>query len=205
MFISFVDKGANQYGLIIEDYKFYINKSDKNGDNMTNEQKNEEPMIPLSAIGKLREIFSINKNDSEKDEKEVDINKGEGASEPAPIADISNRDLLEQLPGAIADSVKGAIGEAVSAIPTDVNIDKSEKNDEEKSDEGSDKTDENSEDKEINKKEEKDDENSEDEKDDDVEINKRQTSMTDVVVDTTSSSDFYKRTGRDHLGRKIRK
>ena len=47
--------------------------------------------------------------------------------------------------------------------------------------------------------------NPEDEKNDDVEINKRQTSMTDVAVDTTPSSDFYQRTGRDHLGRKIRK
>ena len=29
--------------------------------------------------------------------------------------------------------------------------------------------------------------------------------MTDVVHDTNSSTDFYERTGRDHLGRKIKR
>ena len=49
-------------------------------------------------------------------------------------------------------------------------------------------------------------ESEEDEKKkEEVEINKRQTSMTDVVIDNNPPTDFYERTGRDHLGRKIRR
>ena len=47
--------------------------------------------------------------------------------------------------------------------------------------------------------------NDDEEKPDDVDINKRQTSMTDVVIDNNPQTDFYERTGRDHLGRKIRR
>lgn len=65
LFISFVDKGANQYGLEIEDYNFYINKNDKNCEIMAKDEKNEEPMIPISSLAKLRDIFSINKKDTE--------------------------------------------------------------------------------------------------------------------------------------------
>ena len=200
LFISFVDKGANQYGLEIEDYNFYINKNYKNGENMSEEVKNEEPMIPISAIGKLRDIFSINKkDDTETKETDVDINKEE-TPEPTPTADISNRDLLEQIPGAVAEAVKVAIGEAVSVTTADVSIDKAEKDD--KKDEKEDKDDKKDE-SEVNDKKE-DNSDSEDDGKEDVEINKRQTSMTDVVVDTTPSPDFYTRTGRDHLGRKLR-
>ena len=201
LFISFVDKGANQYGLEIEDYNFYINKRDKNGEKMTNEQKNEEPMIPISALDKLRDIFSINKSETEDEEEkdDVEIDKEETGGEPAPSEDITNKELLEKLPGAVAQAVKEAINEAVSTTETDTDIYKSDEKEEEKDDvdinksedEKSDKTDGATKDK--------------DKKDDDVDINKRHTSMTDTVVDTTSSSDFYQRTGRDHLGRKIRK
>lgn len=200
LFISFVDKGANQYGLEIMDYNVYINKNDKTGEKMTNENKNEEPMIPISSLAKLRDIFSINKSETEDEEKpdETDIDKDETVEQPPVNEDITNKDLLEQLPGAVAQAVKEAITEAVSKSGTDPNIDKADE-EEEKED-----------DVEINKsKQGKDDDsdeetNPEEDKKDDVDINKRQTSMTDVAVDMTPSSDFYERTGRDHLGRKIR-
>lgn len=199
LFISFVDKGANQYGLEIMDYNVYINKNDKTGDKMTNEEvKNEEPMIPISALGKLRDFFSINKSESDAGDDGDKVK--EPASEPEETGDISNRELLEKLPGALAESVKEAIGEAVASAG-DVSINKNEKDDE------TDKTDESDEEgsKKEKEKEKPDESEEDDEKDDDkVSINKRKTSMTDVVVDEAPSTDFYTRTGRDHLGRKIR-
>ena len=190
LFISFVDKGANQYGLQIEDYNIYINKNDKTGGNMTNEDKTEDAMIPISALGKLKDIFSINKNQDDKPD-DVDINKDETIEDTTPEGDVTNKELLEQLPALLKTAVVEGIKEVAETKTDDSTIDKADDNDD----------DEDSDDVEINKNE--DDDSTEDEKDD-VEINKRQTSMTDVVVDTTSSSDFYKRTGRDHLGRKIR-
>ena len=198
LFISFVDKGANQYGLEVMDYNFYINKNDKTGEKMTNEQKNEEPMIPLSAIDKLRDIFSINKSETE-NEEDKDIDKEETVEEPASSGDITNKELLEKLPEAIVEAFKEAFKQPASNPEEDVEIDKADEDEEKKDDV------------EINKSEDESSEESdeepekEEEKKDDVEINKRQTSMTDVVVDTNSSTDFYERTGRDHLGRKIKR
>ena len=192
LFISFVDKGANQYGLEIMDYNVYINKNDKNGEKMTEEEivTNEEPMIPISALDKLREFFSFTKNEAIDETPEV--NKQETDVEEPVNDDISNKELLEKLPAALAEFVKEAISEAVANANADEDIDKNDKNDEEEKDEGS----------EEENVGEKADESEEDEKD--VEINKRQTSMTDVIVDDTPSPDFYSRTKRDHLGRKIR-
>lgn len=198
LFISFVDKGANQYGLEVMDYNFYINKNDKTGEKMTNEQKNEEPMIPLSAIDKLRDIFSINKSETE-NEEDKDIDKEETVEEPASSGDITNKELLEKLPEAIVEAFKEAFKQPASTPEQDVEIDKADEDEEKKDDV------------EINKSEDESSEESDEEpekeekKKDDVEINKRQTSMTDVVVDTNSSTDFYERTGRDHLGRKIKR
>ena len=198
LFISFVDKGANQYGLEVMDYNFYINKNDKTGEKMTNEQKNEEPMIPLSAIDKLRDIFSINKSETE-NEEDKDIDKEETVEEPASSGDITNKELLEKLPEAIVEAFKEAFKQPASNPEEDVEIDKADEDEEKKDDV------------EINKSEDESSEESDEEpekeedKKDDVEINKRQTSMTDVVVDTNSSTDFYERTGRDHLGRKIKR
>jgi len=201
LFISFVDKGANQYGLEIMDYNVYINKNDKTGEKMTNENKSEEAMIPISALGKLRDIFSINKSETEDEERtdETDIDKEETVEQPPVNEDITNKELLEKLPGAVAQAVKEAINEAVSTTETDTDIDKSDEDDENKDDVDINKSDDENGDE--SKEETKPDET----QSDDVDINKRQTSMTDVAVDTTSSSDFYERTGRDHLGRKIRR
>ena len=198
LFISFVDKGANQYGLEIMDYNVYINKNDKNGEKMTNEEKIEEPMIPLSALDKLRDIFSINKKDTGKKE-ESKTDKEETDEKASENEDISNKELLEQLPGAIVKAFVEASKESEPTPQNEVDINKSDKDDDEGDDE--DKTDSEK----AEKEESEEEDEKEEEKKEDVEINKRQTSMTDVVVDTTSSSDFYERTGRDHLGRKIRK
>ena len=197
LFISFVDKGANQYGLEVMDYNFYINKNDKTGEKMTNEEKNEEPMIPLSAIDKLRDIFSINKNESEKDD--VKIDKKETDEEPPEVEDISNKDLLEQLPDAIVKAFVEATKEAEPTPQNDEVINKSDKDDEKKEEENDNDSGE--------EEPEKDEEESEEDekKKEEVEINKRQTSMTDVVIDNNPPTDFYERTGRDHLGRKIRR
>lgn len=196
LFISFVDNGANQYGFEIMDYNVYINKNDKNGEKMTEEEivTNEEPMIPISALDKLRDFFSFTKNEIDA-EKIPEVNKQETDVEEPVADDISNKELLEKLPAALAESVKEAISEAIANASADEDIDKNEKDDEEKNDEDS----------EDENVEENVDESKKDEKEkEDVEINKRQTSMTDVIVNDTPSPDFYTRTKRDHLGRKIR-
>ena len=199
LFISFVDNGANQYGLEIMDYNVYINKNDKTGEKMTNEEEvvqNEETMIPLSALDKLREFFSFNKNEIEAEET-PEVNKQEENVEEPVDDDISNKELLEKLPAALAESVKEAISEAIANSSENVDVDKADKNDEDEADEN------NEGDSEENKADDKAEEpEEEDEKD--VNINKRQTSMTDVVVNESPSPDFYTRTKRDHLGRKIR-
>ncbi|WP_295591232.1 XkdF-like putative serine protease domain-containing protein [uncultured Methanobrevibacter sp.] len=198
LFISFVDKGANQYGLEVMDYNFYINKNDKTGEKMTNGEKNEEPMIPLSAIDKLRDIFSINKSDTE-DDDETKIDKEETGGETPEVEDISNKDLLEQLPDAIVKAFVEATKEVEPTPQNDEVINKADKDEEKKEEEN----DNDSEEEEPEKEEE---ESEEDEKKkEEVEINKRQTSMTDVVIDNNPPTDFYERTGRDHLGRKIRR
>ena len=196
LFISFVDSGANQYGLEIMDYNVYINKNDKNGEKMTEEEivTNEEPMIPISALDKLREFFSFTKNDIEA-EKIPEVNKQETDVEEPVNDDISNKELLEKLPAALAESVKEAISEAIANASADEDIDKNDKNDEEEKEEDS----------EAENVEEKPEESEKDKKEkEDVEINKRQTSMTDVIVNDAPSTDFYTRTKRDHLGRKKR-
>ena len=193
LFISFVDSGAYQYGLEIMDYDVYINKNDKTGEKMTNEEViNDEPMIPISALDKLRDFFSINKSESNAEEVKTE----ETVKEDEKTDDISNKELLEKLPAALAETVKEAISEAIENAKEDVSIDKEDKNED-------DKKEDTSEDEKDEEKPEKNPEKNENEKED-VEINKRQTSMTDVVVNDTPSPDFYTRTNRDHLGRKIR-
>ena len=191
LFISFVDKGANQYGLEIMDYNVYINKNQK-GEKMTN---NEEPMIPISAIGKLKDVFSINKRETEKNEKEEKTDE-----KPAPSEDITNKELLEQ----IGDVVKKAFIEVIEEVTSKKEED--DKKEDENIDKKEDKNDEKEEDKKDDEKEDKDnDEKEEDKKDKkDVNINKRQTSMPENISDTTPKSDFYKMSGRDNLGRKIK-
>lgn len=186
LFISFVDKPANQYGLEIMDYNVYINKNNKNGEKMTNEEKKEEEaMIPVSAIGKLKDIFSINKAESGEKKDEEKIDKEENVEE---TSDISNKDLLEQLPKLVAESVKQAIVEVISAKEDEKPEKETEKKEDEKKEDDDTK---------IDKKDNN-------EKSDDVSINKRQTSMTDNVTNTEPTTSFYERTSRDHLGRKIR-
>ena len=199
LFISFVDHGANQYGLEIMDYNVYINKNDKTGEKMTEEEiaTNEDAMIPISALAKLREFFSFTKPEAE---ETPEVNKQEDDVEEPANDDISNKELLEQLPGAVAQAVKEAINEAVSNPESEADIDKADDAEEEE---------EEKEDVEINKSKDEKPESGEEPEDeesdkDDVEINKRQTSMTDIVVNDSPSQDFYQRTHRDHLGRKIR-
>lgn len=200
LFISFVDKGANQYGLEIMDYDVYINKNDKTGEKMTKENKSEEPMIPLSAIDKLRDIFTINKRETDEEEKkdESKEDKKETAEQPAPSEDITNKELLEKLPELLAQAVKEAITEAVSETEKDTDSDKAKEDKEKKEDEDINKSKE-------NKDEDSDkDTKSEEDKKDDVDINKRQSHMIENTVNPTSSPDFFKMSGRDHFGRKIR-
>lgn len=175
LFISFVDDGANGFTLEVLNRDEYINKS-KNGDKMTETKDNSQDMVSISALGKIRDLF-INKNDDEKPEQ-----KPEEKPEPE-TKDITNQELLEQLPDAIVSAFKEAF--------------KKEEKEKEKEDETK-----------VNKKDDETEETESSEKpedkEDETKIDKRSTHKPETITVSEPSKDFYTRTGRDHMGRKIR-
>lgn len=203
--ISIVDKPANQFGFEVADYTAFINKrASEEVDTMANEKEIEDK-ISISGWSKITQMF--HKEDTAIDKSEEVIDKA--VDEPTATDDISNKELLEAIPSAVAEGVKLAMSEMKSA-GNDDEVDKSEgETAAESSDEESD----------IDKAEEKADETETDEDDDidksedgkseevdDTRIDKRQTEMpTNIDKSQAPSPSFYERTGRDAMGRKIRK
>ena len=201
--ISIVDNPANQFGFEVDNYTAFINKrASEEVDTMTNE-KDLTDRISIQGWGKITDMFR----------KEDSINKNEDESEPVDKAagdtdDISNKELLEAMPNVIAEGFKIALNEMKgSEEQNEDDIDKSD----ESADETSEESTENKEDETDDSEEEDDDDidKSEDGKADYIDetgIDKRQTQMpnTTTTAPSSSDSDFYKRTGRDAMGRKIR-
>lgn len=199
LFISFVDKPSNMFGLEIMDYNVYINKRAK-VDNMKEETTiQQEEKISLSGWEKIVKSFQalglINKSvDAEELEtEEVEIEKSVDTTEEP--ADISNTELLEKIPEAVATGITTAfekMGEAKQqeeVKPVDeVAVEKSEEPAEEEEPE----------------KEKADEVEDKPVKEEEVEINKRATSKEEnVIVETTSN--FYDKAGRDMFGCKVKK
>lgn len=195
LFISFVDKPANQYGLEIMDYEVYINKRAKNVDGEKMTENIEEPIaeekISVTAFERLMDKFfdkfSINKAETEEKPEEVEEEK------PAEetTGDITNAELLEELKTIIPQAMKDAFMELAEMDKAET---EEEKPEEEKKEEESE---------EIEKSEEETSEEEEEEKEE-VEIDKRQTVKTENIVEE-KTSNFYTKTGRDGFGRKLRK
>ena len=199
LFISLVDKPSNQYGLEIMDYDIYINKRAKN-DIMTEEKQIDEK-VSMSTLEKIIDLFSLNK--SETPVEEVEITKEETAVEEPEQevkADLTNEELLAQIDekiNGISDSVTAGVVSAFEKLPEVIREKQAEtkaETEEEVEPEKEDVADK-TEEVEVKKTETK---------TDDVEINKRQTTKTENV-ETVSETNFYKLSGRDSFGCRIKK
>ena len=203
LYISFVDKPANQYDWEIMTYDAYINKNEKDVEEMT-EIENKEEMISVSALEKIKGLF-VNKS-----EDEVTVEKAEGEETAEPTAEPTNDEtvtaLFEKLDTIIEQN--NQILEAINKTEEDAEVDEEEEIEKAEEDEKEEETAEEKkeEDEEIEKAEEepsKEDEEKKEE-DEDVHVEKRETNMIENQNSQTYTT-FYHSTGRDHLGRKIRK
>ena len=203
LYISFVDKPANQYGWEVMTYDAYINKNEKDVEEMT-EIENKEEMMSVSAFEKLARLF-VNKS-----EEEVTVEKAEGEpTEPTTPAEPTNDETVTALFDKLDTIIEqnNQILEAINkAEETDAEVDEEEEiekaEDEEKEEETAE--DKKEEDEEIEKAEEEPSEEKKEEEDEDVHVEKRETNMIENQ-NTQTYTTFYHSTGRDHLGRKIRK
>lgn len=202
LYISFVDKPANQYGWEVMTYDAYINKNEKDVEEMTNTE-NKEEMISVSALEKIKGLF-VNKS-----EEEVTVEKAEGEpTEPTTPAEPTNDETVTALFDKLDTIIEqnNQILEAIKAEETDAEVDEKEEiekaEDEEKEEETAE--DKKEEDEEIEKAEEEPSKEDEKKEDEDVHVEKRETNMIENQ-NTQTYTTFYHSTGRDHLGRKIRK
>ena len=197
LFISFVDKPANQYGFEVMTYDAYINKNEKKLDVEEMTETNEE-MISVSALEKLKDIFSITKAEEEPVPEEV---TEESSADETVTALFEKLDMIIEQNNQILE----AINKEEENVDEEEEIEKAEE-DEEDSEEAEDEEIEKAEESEEEEKEEdveKSESEEEEKKDEDASINKRETSMIEKS-NTQSKTTFYQNTGRDHLGRKIR-
>ena len=203
--ISLVDKPANGFGFDVSEYTAFINKrAGTEVDKMTNENE-EFDKISISGWGKITDMFR----------KADAINKSEEETEPPKeededsVDDISNKELLEALPGLIAEGFKNALLELKEETSEAEEIDKAEDEEEPEDEDSSEETEteEETESEETEDDSEGDINKSETETADYVEetaIDKRQTSMPTGGHSAPVHKSFNERNHRDHLGRKIR-
>lgn len=201
LFISIVDKGANGYPFEIFDYETYINKNKAKDEPTMSETGNTE------ARFSLKEWLGLEKHFTERA-----INKAEEET-PAKTNETESQETdAEKNIKALFDKLD-AIEEKLDTILNADDIDKEESSEEkEKEKEDEEKVDkENKSSEEEKEEEETDDEkdiNKSEEETDETDINKRQTKKTADIpqdINKSANSTFYEKTGRDTLGRKIRK
>ena len=197
LFISFVDKPANQFGFEVMTYDAYINKNEKKDVNKMTEA-NEE-MISVSALEKIRDIFSISKAE---EETAVEETATEDASADETVTALFEKlDMIIEQNQTILDS----INKEEESVDEEEEIEKAEEDEsseEAKEDEEIEKEESEDEDEDIEKSEEESEEETK-EDEEDVNIDKRETSMIENQI-TESTNNFYAKTGRDAFGRKIK-
>lgn len=191
VFISFVKKGSNGYGLEIEKPNVYINKSSREDNKMPEQNTTDiqEETISLSGLAKIKEIFGINKTATEATEPKQEVKPEPVQSEPVEPKqesnDISNTELLEKIPNAVAIGIANAFTEMAKkeaeAKPTEP---VKEDEDEEKEEPETSET-------EPTKKIPK--------------INKSATSKEENSPVPNTNTNFYSKSARDMFGCRIRK
>ena len=194
LFISFVKKASNGFNWEVFDYTQFLNKSSINGDIMAEDVKSqiEDEKISLNGLERIKDIFGLNKESSEEEEPveetlaDEEMDK-EGEAEPV---DISNAELLEKLPQAVAEAVISALSDYANkeeepAEPTE------EEELEKESEEESEK--------------EETDEEKEEESEDDNKLNKSSQKMDEMPPKKTApKSRFLESETRDAMGRNKR-
>ena len=194
--ISIVDEGANGLPFEVVDYLTYINKM---SDKMTDENKK-------FSLSDIKDLFTLKKEIQD----EVIINKAEEpAPEAAPAveADKSIDALFEKV-----DMLIAAVDEIKQALNTD--IEKAEEDKEEEPAEEEEKKDEEEIEKADSEEEDKKEENTEEKEEEEEKIEKNDAEETviekstvkphDIPTEPTTTSNFFTRTNRDALGRKIK-
>ena len=202
LYISFVDKPANQYDFEVMSYDAYINKNEKDVEEMT-EIENKEEMISVSALEKIKGLF-VNKSEDATGKTEEVVTE-ETSTDETVTALFEKLDTIIEQNKQILESINKAEDE--DAVDEEEEIEKAEEETEteeeeetvEKAEEETDDSSEEEKDEEIEKEET----SEEDKEEDDVSIDKRETHK----IENQSSEPiqtFYQKTGRDSFGRKIR-
>lgn len=207
LYISFVDNPANQYGFEVMEYDAYINKNNKTGETME-ETKIDNEMISVSALEKIRDIFGITKAEEPAEPTEEPVAEDENASKVDELFNKldtiieQNNQILEAFNQVNKAEEEDDAEEPAKEEDDDESVEKAEEDKTEEEDETVEKAEDEEEDddeeKTINKSE------SEETVEEDVHVDKRQTNMTENVSETNPQTTFYKRTGRDVFGRKIK-
>lgn len=201
LFISFVDKPSNMYGLEVMDYNVYINKNAKEVENMSEQNKTEnvgDETLSVSAWERIMDKFGINKRVTEtepvKTETENTVETEQVEVNKTETADISNAELLQKIPEAVATGITSAFEKMGAPKTEEVTVNKNE-------------TPEETEEVEETETEpvEEQSEETEETNETDVEINKRQTVKNENVETPEVSSNFYKKSGRNEFGCRIKK
>ena len=188
LFISFVNKGANGYDFEVMDYNCFINKNDKSELNKMTEQEKmvsiDDEKISIGSLEKLKNIFGINKSDDT-------VVEAEPITETPAVNDFDKDALMDEIDNKIADGV----AKGIQAF---------------KEEEAKIKAEAKKEAEEIEEKAEEIEEKVEAEKvevDEDKKINKedKSTVKTEDGIPPATTSNFYKMSGRDSFGCKIKK
>lgn len=197
LFISFVDKPANQYEFEVMTYDAYINKNEKDVEEMTDEA-NKDEMISISALERVKDLFGINKSEEvtvdKADEEEAVVETTTEASADETVTALFEKldTIIEQNNQILASINK----EDEETVDEEEEIEKAEEEETKEEEPSSEEKDE-----EIEKEETEEEET---ESEDDVHVEKRETSM----VENQSAErvqTFFQKTGRDSFGRKIKK
>lgn len=112
LFISLVEYPANGFKFEVYDYESFLEKSYKS-DNMSENEKTKG-YVSENLLERVLNVFMTKSETSDEEKEEL---KKEDAQ-----ADISNKELLEQLPGAVAK----AVIEALNSFAKENNLEKSE-------------------------------------------------------------------------------
>lgn len=187
MFISFVDKPSNGFGLEIEDYNVYINKSvNSEVESMSNQNETpQEEKLSLSGWEKVIKSFqSLGINKAETGATNPEEEKVETKEEDEK--DISNAELLEKIPEAVSSAIVSAFEkiEEEKAEKETEPVEKAESEEEEKEEED-----------EVKEPAKETKENA---------VNKRATEKVENTSNPNTTTGFYEKSGRDMFGCRIR-
>ena len=196
MFISFVDKPSNGFGLEVEEYNVYINKSESEEVIMTN--KNNEPIeeekLTLSGWEKVIKSFQslgINKSEAGATEtpqkEEVEVKPPAGNEENG----ISNEELakkIDNIPNAVTTGIVEAFKEIGANQQTPVEPVKNEEEGEDNEESEPAKVDE-----------------TPAKKTKEAGVNKRATGKEENITQPNTTTNFYQKSGRDMFGCRIKK